>query len=399
MKRLMFVFLIVIVLALPSYAFRMAASETNQFVYFVAVDATDLKTRETGLNSFTVYYSINSGAGTVMTTPTVAETNQANMPGVYDLLIDEAGMTTLTAGDDTVELCLHITHAGMDPVTRVIEIYRPETTLGETLTVDAGDGNADIKEVANINVPVLTSGMFSDSIDIGAGGVNLSDLGGMSTAMKAEIEVEANDALVAVQLDHLVGVTTGVAAAGDLTAFVRNGTILSHLMANANTSTFDSSADSMTINTATLNTVNTNIGTPGNFDSGGATLSDNLKKIADDNGGATFNATNDSLNKIRARGDSAWTSGASDAVTTTIASAASARSVTLTAGTPVVNAHRYMILTITDADDNTSIESRVITSWSAGLVAIVDEAFSFTPTNGDVATIAQASYFKPIQIP
>ena len=44
-------------------AHRMAAGETNQYVYFVAVDATDLKTRETGFSSFTVYYSINSGAG------------------------------------------------------------------------------------------------------------------------------------------------------------------------------------------------------------------------------------------------------------------------------------------------------------------------------------------------
>ena len=37
------------------------------------------------------------------------------------------------------------------------------------------------------------------------------------------------------------------------------------------------------------------IGTPANIDGGGATLADNLKKIADDNGGATFDATTDSL--------------------------------------------------------------------------------------------------------
>lgn len=141
------------------------------------------------------------------------------------------------------------------------------------------------------------------------------------------------------------------------------------------------------------------IGTPVAMDGGSATLSGMLTKMADDNDGGTFDAGDDSLTSIRDRGDSAWTSGSSQAVDTTVASATSAKSITLTAGTPVVSAHRYMILTITDADDNTSIESRVITSWSAGLVAKVDEAFSFTPANGDVATIAQASYFKPIQIP
>jgi len=52
-------------------------------------------------------------------------------------------------------------------------------------------------------------------------------------------------------------------------------------------------------NGADINTLITNVGTPANIDSGGATLSDNLKKIADDNSGATFDATNDSLNKVR----------------------------------------------------------------------------------------------------
>ncbi len=48
-----------------------------------------------------------------------------------------------------------------------------------------------------------------------------------------------------------------------------------------------------------LDTIRDNIGTPANIDSGGATLSGNLKKLADDNAGATFDATTDSLNKIR----------------------------------------------------------------------------------------------------
>jgi hypothetical protein len=42
------------------------------------------------------------------------------------------------------------------------------------------------------------------------------------------------------------------------------------------------------------------IGNPANIDGGGATLADNLKKLADDNGGLTFDATTDSQNKIAA---------------------------------------------------------------------------------------------------
>lgn len=39
---------------------------------------------------------------------------------------------------------------------------------------------------------------------IGTAGAGLTDLGGMSTGMKAEVEAEANDALVALHLDHLL---------------------------------------------------------------------------------------------------------------------------------------------------------------------------------------------------
>lgn len=118
---------------------RIPSGSTDRYIYFVAVDATDLKSRETGLSSFTVYRSRNGGASAVMTTPTVNETDATNMAGVYELLLDED--TTLTAGNDTEEMAFHITASGMAPVTRVVEIYRPETTEGNTLGVES-DGDA-----------------------------------------------------------------------------------------------------------------------------------------------------------------------------------------------------------------------------------------------------------------
>lgn len=112
---------------------RIPSGVVDQYIYFVAVDATDLVTRETGLTTFTVYRSRNGGAATAMTTPTVTEVDATNMPGIYKLLLDED--MTIDAGDDSQEVVLHITQASMAPVTRVFELYRPKITVGETLTV------------------------------------------------------------------------------------------------------------------------------------------------------------------------------------------------------------------------------------------------------------------------
>lgn len=143
---------------------RIESGSTTRYIYFVAVDATDLKTRETGLSSFTVRRSRNGGASAAMTTPTINETDTANMPGVYELLIDED--TTIAAGNDSEEMVFHITHAGMAPVTRVIELYRPKITAGNTLGVTSG-GNAGIDwgNVANAGT----------TVDLSATSINLCD--------------------------------------------------------------------------------------------------------------------------------------------------------------------------------------------------------------------------------
>ncbi len=125
---------------------RILSGVTDQYCYLVAVDATDLKTRETGFSSWTVYRSRNGAAAVAMTTPTINETDSSNMPGVYELLLDED--MTIEAGNDSEEMVFHITHAGMAPVTRVIELYRPKITAGYTLGV-ASDG--DLVKVNTLN--------------------------------------------------------------------------------------------------------------------------------------------------------------------------------------------------------------------------------------------------------
>lgn len=93
------------------------SGNVTSWTYFVAVDSSDKTTRETGLSSFTVYRSRNGGTATAFTTPTVNETSSGNMPGVYELLLDE----DMTVSGNAVEhMALHITHAGMEPVTKEI---------------------------------------------------------------------------------------------------------------------------------------------------------------------------------------------------------------------------------------------------------------------------------------
>src|SRR3990172_7290866 len=124
---------------------RIPSGTLDQVVFFVAVDSTDLKTRETGLTTFTVYRARDIGAATLMTTPTVAELSAANMPGVYSLLLDED--MTIAAGNDSEEMVFHITQAAMAPVSRTIELYRPKITLGETVTALNGAADADIERL------------------------------------------------------------------------------------------------------------------------------------------------------------------------------------------------------------------------------------------------------------
>ena len=177
---------------------RIPSGSTNREITFVAVDATDLKTRETGLSSFTVYRSRNGAAPVVYTTPTISELSAANMPGVYTLLVDED--TSLTAGRDVEVYTLHITEAAMSPVSIVIELFRPDTTEGNTLDVTStGAGGLDW---GNIENPTTT-------VDLSATDINLVDTTTTNTDMRG-----TESALLAANVptnfsDLAITVTTG----------------------------------------------------------------------------------------------------------------------------------------------------------------------------------------------
>lgn len=182
---------------------RIPSGKTDQLIYFVALDSTDLKTRKTGLTTFTVYRSRNGGTATVYTTPTIAELSASNMPGVYSFAIDED--TTIASTSDSEEYCVHITQASMAPVTRTIELYRRDTTSGKTAVVDAAgliDANM-VKAGPTGSGTAQTAGDIFARIGAPAGASVSADIAAVKT----------DTAAIKVDTDRPV-VRTGTAQAG-----------------------------------------------------------------------------------------------------------------------------------------------------------------------------------------
>ena len=121
---------------------QLATGSTDGRLSFEAVNSSGVVL--TGLSNWLVNYKLAGNANGTMSTPTIAELHSVNFPGVYQLLVDESGMTTLTSSTaDVEELVLYIeeTVVGtMVPVIKYVEVFRPKTTLGTTLKV-ASDGH------------------------------------------------------------------------------------------------------------------------------------------------------------------------------------------------------------------------------------------------------------------
>jgi hypothetical protein len=124
---------------------RIVSGSTTESVYFVAFSTADHITRVTGLTSFDVYCSIAGSTGTTHAI-TVSEVNSTQMPGVYRALIADSTITTLGAGIDERELCLHMT-SSMDPVTRTVSLYRRPVTNGVTLAINSSGKIADVESI------------------------------------------------------------------------------------------------------------------------------------------------------------------------------------------------------------------------------------------------------------
>ncbi|ADV12940.1 hypothetical protein [Mesorhizobium ciceri] len=171
---------------------RIPSGKVDQYIYFVAVDSVDLKTKKTGLTGFTVLRERNGLNRAFYTTPTIVELDSVNCPGLYRLLIDED--TTIAAASDAEEYVVHINVAGMAPVIRVIELFRRDTTSGRTQLVDA-NGRVDVSAIAgtaqtarDIGASVLLSsgtGTGQISLTAGVAASNVTQFGGAAGAFAA----------------------------------------------------------------------------------------------------------------------------------------------------------------------------------------------------------------------
>ncbi len=353
---------------------RIASGVTDQYIYFVGVDATDFTTRETGLSSFTVYRSRNGGAAAAMTTPTINETDTTNMPGVYELLLDED--MTIDAGDDTQEMVFHITHAGMAPVTRTIELYRPKITAGNTLGVASdGDisGNLD-GTVATVTTLTGHTAQTGDSFArIGATGSGLTSLA----------QASAYTATRAGYLDNINNAALQTTAAQTGDSFARLGAPAG-VSVSADIATVDSNVDAILVDTADMQP---KLGTVTDL-GGGATIGANLSNMA----GATFSAATDSQEAIRDRGDAAWTTGAGTGLTALASGTAqggTSTTIQLAAGESfgdnILNGNVVKITSGTGAG-----QARVITAYTGATdTATVTPAWATNPAADSVYEVVE----------
>lgn len=81
------------------------------------------------------------------------------------------------------------------------------------------------------------------------------------------------------------------------------------------------------------------IGTPANIDAGGATIADNLKKMADDNGGANYDATTDSLERLANTAPLGTAMRGTDGANTTVPDAAGVAATPAEVATALTNIH------------------------------------------------------------
>lgn len=365
---------------------KIPSGVTDQFIYFVAVDATDLKTRETGLTSFTVFRSRDGAAAVAMTTPTINETDSTNMPGVYELLLDED--MTIASGNDTEEMAFHITQASMAPVTRTIEIFRPKITIGNTLDVTATGaggidwGNIENKTTANdlsatdiqlVDTTTTNTDMRgTDSALLAASApTNFSDLAITVTSGRVDINVNNDKAGYSIS-----GTKTTLDALNDITT------------AQVNTEVDTALAD---INLDHL--VGTSSGIPA-LPAG--TYFDQML----DDGTATFDRNTDSLQAIRDRGDAAWITGAGGSdrlllVDTTIATLATQTSFTLTAGSADNDAYNNCTIVIEDVATSTQKAIGMVLDYvGASKTVTLKESLAFAIATTDKVFILAENSLK-----
>lgn len=292
------------ILSQAAYDSKYAAKDTGYMdvnIKAVSDDTTSADNLELDYDG-TGYAKANSSIGTC-----TSNTDMRGTDGANTTVPDAAGTAA----------ALHATTDGKidglnDPTAAAVaDAVWDEGSAGHT---DAGKAGAqlwtdidavlaDTNELQTDNVPGLIAGLNNISA--------------------AQVNAEVDTALADINLDHLM--KEAVANNADMTAEVADGTVLSNIMSKtSDTSSFTVADDSLEgisdsgggdATAANQTTILSRLGTPADIDGGGASLAENIKKLADDNAGASFDATNHSLHAIRTRGDAAWVTGGGGSLT------------------------------------------------------------------------------------
>ncbi len=213
------------------YLRQSTASQSRMVGPFL--DDSDFKTVETGLTIANTDVKLSKNGAAGVDKNSGGGTHRNN--GMYSLTFDATDSDTvgeldgsiLVSGALVVPFKAWVFEEGVYDAlfANLAPGYLQPTTAGRSLDVTTG-GNAGIDwgNIVNQSTSVDLSDTAINLCDtittytnntvqsgdsfalIGTAGAGLTDLGGMSTGMQAEVQSECNDALVAINLDHLFAV-------------------------------------------------------------------------------------------------------------------------------------------------------------------------------------------------
>lgn len=183
--------------------------------------------RENGWYHFQLSASHSDTLGLLTITFTNASCKQVNLQYRVTARIKDDLAYPTTSGrslDVTTTGAAGIDWGNVENQGTTVDLSATDIQLCDTVTtytgntLQTGDSFARLGAPAGASVSAdvaavkaETAAIVIDTQDIqaqiGTAGAGLTDLGGMSTGMQAEVESEVNDALVAQKLDHLVAVT------------------------------------------------------------------------------------------------------------------------------------------------------------------------------------------------
>lgn len=320
------------------------------------------------------------------------EVDATNCKGLYRLDLPDAAVASGAYSLISIEFDGIIEETVIIPLSNTPQTGDSFARLGAPAGASVSADIADLPTVAEFEArTILAASYFDPSADTVANvttvGSVTGNVGGNVTGSVGSISGVTFPTNFG---DLAITVTTGQVTVGtnnDKTGYSISGTITT-------LDALDTAQDTQHSTTQGL------IGTPSDFGSGTSTIAANLEDIAD-NGTATYDRSTDSLQAIRDRGDSAWTTGAGGSdrllmVDTTIATLASQTSFTLTAGSADDSAYVGCTIVIEDASTSTQKAVGIVDAYTGATktVTLLQDPGVFTMAASDKVYILAEKSLK-----